>query len=274
MGKYRTATKRVLRKINSTKASAAKLEAIEISADHKIDLPENAPKSSLPKPPTLWVPKEIQSQEAFVKIQSDLDQATRAYHIACTTGALKAKQIALVFHTGVFDALDTNFDSDLKALFEDTAISHADKATIITDAAAKYTVNRATVIAEVETERITAMREKENRKHKATEAKLKALESTDDKSLGKFWDRKMKVWEDRHEVTAVQMDSDDSSGLADMQLNAEFDSQVKKVAGPKPKNGKAASTTPAPPANKQGKNQNPKRGGKQKGKQGGASTKN
>ena len=84
----------------------------------------------------------------------------------------------------------------------------------------------------------------------------------------------MKVWEDRHEVTAVQMDSDDSSGLADMQLNAEFDSQVKKVAGPKPKNGKAASTTPAPPANKQGKNQNPKRGGKQKGKQGGASTKN
>ena len=112
----------------------------------------------------------------------------------------------------MFDALDTNFDSDLKALFEDTAISQTDTATIIMDAAAKYKVNRATVIAEVETERITAMREKENRKQKATEAKLKALESTDDRSLGKFWDRKMKVWEDRHEVTTVQMDSDDSSG--------------------------------------------------------------
>ena len=162
------------------------------------------------------------------------------------------------------------------ALFEDTAISHIDKTNIIHGAKTKYTVNRGTAIAEVETERIKTKREKEKNRQKVSDAKLKALESTDDRSLGKFWDKKMKVWETRHEVTPKELpdmeeEGADDPGLLDMQLNADFDKQVKKVAGPKPKNGKATPTTPAPPTHR-GKSQNHKRGGKRSGKQGGGST--
>jgi hypothetical protein len=81
------------------------------------------------------------------------------------------------------------------ALFEDTAISHIDKTNIIHGAKTKYTVNRGTAIAEVETERIKTKREKEKNRQKVSDAKLKALESSDDRSLGKFWNKKMKVWE-------------------------------------------------------------------------------
>jgi hypothetical protein len=66
--KYATLTKRTLRKINSAKASVAKLEAVEISADTKVDLPSNAPMSSLPKQPTLWVPIGIENEESLLKI--------------------------------------------------------------------------------------------------------------------------------------------------------------------------------------------------------------
>ena len=269
-------SKRVLRKINSAKASTAKLAAVKISADPSVDLPENAPRTSLPKQPTLWVPDQIQNEEAFLKIQTELTAVTRKYHIECAKHVLAAKSLTLEHHTKVFDALDSDFTKDLVALFEDTAISANDKTSIIDDAQAKYTVNRGTVIAEVETERIKFKREKENRKQKVADAKLKALESTDDKSLGKFWDKKMSQWENRHEITPKEpamQELEENPELVDMQLNADFDKQVKKVAGPQPKNGKATPKTPVPPK-KQGNSRNHKSGGKRKGNQRGGNTEN
>jgi hypothetical protein len=86
----------------------------------------------------------------------------------------------------------------------------------------------------------------------------------------------MSQWENRHEITPKEPDMqelEDNPELVDMQLNADFDKQVKKVAGPQPKNGKATPKTPVPPK-KQGNSRNHKSGGKRKGNQRGGNTEN
>eukprot|EP01050_Picozoa_sp_SAG11_P017150 SAG11_NODE_2435_length_3365_cov_3.390386_1_plen_434_part_00 len=234
LDKFEVDTRRLLRKANAAHEAAERCTKLEVSEDPTVPLPEGAPKSSLPKPPTLHFPSELEGDEAAEAASLAALRAHRAYVIVLIRQIGAAKALVRDKHRSRLEELGKQFESDVNALFKTSLIPR--------DLVSAYKAQAMTL---VETERIQWEIKKQNRKEELAAAKMQALQQTDERSLGKLWDRKMEMWAADKDIQpmvqphqrAEDSDDEEESAREKLELNAEMDKTVMALS----KNGKGAS---------------------------------